>query len=156
MTTNGRVGVRWALWDKVEIGDKDDNGMPLMTRRRVVATPWFGVMVHQLHRKDADRDLHDHPWPFVSIILRGGYTEETQYSEYGRKRFRRRSRFKNPITYNGFAFRHRITRVWPDTRTLIIRGPKTREWGFYAYNGWVPHHQYPRMMPYRRPVRKVS
>lgn len=146
-----RVGVRWALWDKVDIGDKDENGKPLLTRLRIVSTPWFGVMVHWLHRKDADRDLHDHPWPFASVIIRGGYTETYRLSTNGTVHHRRRTRFKNPVTFASFKFRHRITRVEPGTVTLILRGPKTREWGFWVDGvAWMPHYDYPRMTPYRR------
>lgn len=36
----------------------------------------FGAYLHHIDRPDPGFDLHDHPWPFVSIILRGGYTEE--------------------------------------------------------------------------------
>jgi hypothetical protein len=50
------------------------------------------MCLHVFHRSDAD-ELHDHPWPFVSIILWRGYNEVTPItskrtgaiSEYGRK-----------------------------------------------------------------------
>lgn len=38
---------------------------------------WFSVYLHKLDAPDPGTDLHDHPWPFVSIILRGGYVEQT-------------------------------------------------------------------------------
>lgn len=33
------------------------------------------IRLHHILRSDNDRHFHDHPWNFVSIILRGGYTE---------------------------------------------------------------------------------
>src|SRR5262245_38321463 len=35
-----------------------------------------GVYLHRIQRSDYD-EMHDHPWPFVSLILAGGYFEET-------------------------------------------------------------------------------
>src|SRR5574341_215024 len=32
--------------------------------------------IHHILRSDRGRDAHDHPWPFVTLILRGGYWEE--------------------------------------------------------------------------------
>lgn len=37
--------------------------------------PLIGVRVHHIQSSDADCALHDHPWPFISIILFTGYTE---------------------------------------------------------------------------------
>lgn len=46
-----------------------------MRRWRFLNTPWFGIRLHHIIRSDYDRELHDHPFTFLSIILRGGYTE---------------------------------------------------------------------------------
>lgn len=35
----------------------------------------FAARVHQILRSDSDRAFHDHPWPYMTIILRGGYWE---------------------------------------------------------------------------------
>jgi hypothetical protein len=55
---------------------RGDGQSPYMTR---YAFPRIGpvrMCLHVFHRSDAD-DLHDHPWPFVSVILWRGYTEIT-------------------------------------------------------------------------------
>src|SRR5208282_805597 len=36
--------------------------------------------LHHILRSDEDRHLHDHPWPYVTIILKGGYWEVTPVS----------------------------------------------------------------------------
>lgn len=33
------------------------------------------IRVHHILRSDDDRAYHDHPWPFVTVILKGGYYE---------------------------------------------------------------------------------
>lgn len=34
------------------------------------------VRLHCIHTADLDRALHDHPWTFISLVLRGWYREE--------------------------------------------------------------------------------
>lgn len=41
----------------------------------------WGVRIHKILRSDRDRHFHDHPWPSISIILYGGYTEVTPVSQ---------------------------------------------------------------------------
>lgn len=37
----------------------------------------FNIYLHKFLRDDDDRALHDHPWPWCSILLRGEYAEVT-------------------------------------------------------------------------------
>jgi cellulose synthase/poly-beta-1,6-N-acetylglucosamine synthase-like glycosyltransferase len=34
-----------------------------------------GVLLHRMDAPDPGIDLHDHPWWFASLIIKGGYTE---------------------------------------------------------------------------------
>ena len=38
----------------------------------------IAARVHRFLDSDPGRDLHDHPWPYISIVLRGGYFEVTR------------------------------------------------------------------------------
>lgn len=43
-------------------------------RRWIFSCPWFTIRLH--HILDSDYGLpHNHPWNFVSLVLKGGYTE---------------------------------------------------------------------------------
>lgn len=53
---------------------RNDDGVPYMVRR-AINTRFGGVKLHHILRSDDDRDLHDHPWSFLSIVLKGGYFE---------------------------------------------------------------------------------
>jgi hypothetical protein len=45
----------------------------------------FNVFVHKFLKSDPD-DVHDHPWPFLTVILKGGYWEWTpQFDSQGQK-----------------------------------------------------------------------
>lgn len=48
---------------------------PLLVRYSLFRCEAFGIFLHHMLRSDHERALHDHPWPFVSVVLRGGYTE---------------------------------------------------------------------------------
>jgi len=50
-------------------------GDPYLVRYTIISTRWFRLFVHKILRSDDDRDLHDHPWPFWTLILWGRYTE---------------------------------------------------------------------------------
>lgn len=41
----------------------------------------YAVRVHQFLASDHGRDLHNHPWGYTSVVLRGGYWEETFLDE---------------------------------------------------------------------------
>ena len=57
------------------IGRGNDD-LPLMKRWILFRVPWLGIYIHKFYRSDYEMALHDHPWPFVTIILKNGYLEE--------------------------------------------------------------------------------
>ncbi len=106
----------------------------------------FGSRVHHLATPDIDRHLHDHPWDFVSIVLKGGYTEirpavgmAGEWDEDGAEPTYPTVRTVGDIAFRRAEDRHRIISVEPDTYTLCITGPKKKSWGFYTpegFKGW--------------------
>lgn len=75
---------RERAWDWLQraLGRSDvyapGDGLPsvlYMKRWRLIHRKWFGVRIHHIVRSDGDRELHDHPFSFVSFILKGGYWE---------------------------------------------------------------------------------
>jgi hypothetical protein len=59
---------------------RSDDGQPYLIRW-AINTPLLGIKLHHILRSDEDRDLHDHPWSFLSVILWGGYWEHTAVIE---------------------------------------------------------------------------
>lgn len=142
---------------RLVIGPED---APYITRWRIVATPLGGLYLHRLHRPDRERHLHDHPWPFVSLVLAGGYTEDYSLPPLGlldrdlapeRRRWSRGSVHRMTL-----RDRHRITHVEPGTVTLLLVGRKSREWGFWTETGWVPWTNYPYAEPTDPPQRPYA
>lgn len=136
---------RWWLVPYIDAGSKTDIGCGPVSWRRPVAKvlQLFGiaVRVHEILRSDAGRHPHDHPWWFITVILRGGYIE-TLYNERGRVK---------DVNYWGpgtILFRratswHRLTLPQRgSTWTLFITGPKSQGWGFNVNGKKVPHREY--------------
>lgn len=104
----------------------------------------FNIFLHRFLRSDPD-DVHDHPWPYFTLILRGGYWEWVpQFNNKGDKigeiaKWRAPGHFR---ICSAHSF-HRIE-LDPDVDcwTLFVPGMKQRDWGFLVKNRWVQWEQY--------------
>lgn len=119
------------------------------------------IYLHKFYRGDEDPHLHDHPWPFTSLILTRGYWEETPVSQSRDPRISLKSmatsqyfhrdgeQYRN-VFYSAFSvlrrpseWKHRVILkdkkpVW----TIIRTGPKERSWGFWIKGKLCPWRQY--------------
>jgi hypothetical protein len=125
------------------------DGLVYLVRLRLVQTPWFGIYLHDIHEPDGDRDPHNHPWSFLSIVLRGYYVErlyihpDTRRGEYREQRWRWLS-----LHRMGRRSAHRIVEAGPGLKTLIITGPRQSGWGFFTDDGsFVPWQEYEHEVP---------
>lgn len=108
--------------------------------------PIFNVYLHHITQSDDDRALHDHPWPNLTIVLRGGYLEivPSDQSNHGHWDFAGATRTLqrragNAVLRVSPRWRHRLV-VPPNTHgawTLFITGPVIHRWGFYCKHGFV-------------------
>lgn len=104
----------------------------------------FNIFIHKFLKSDPD-DVHDHPWPYATLILKGGYYEHIPNFNpagdlVGHTRYwRGAGHFRiSPAT----SF-HRIE-LEPnvDCWTMFMPGPKRKEWGFLVNNQWIHNEQY--------------
>ena len=90
----------------------------------------YGLRLHHWLKDDDQRYYHDHPWWFLSIMLRGGYTDLSPLPGGGEQ--------ADHVTAGQWRLRpakwqHKV-RVDPGGAwTLLVTGPKVRNFGF-----WVP------------------
>jgi hypothetical protein len=104
----------------------------------------FNIFVHKFLKSDPD-DVHDHPWPYATLILKGGYYEWIpQFDKQGNK-FSEIAVWRGPGSFRvcGANSYHRIeldpsVECW----TLFMPGPQKREWGFLVNNKWVHNEEY--------------
>lgn len=97
------------------------------------------VFLHQFLSSDDDRALHDHPWPWMTIILDGEYLEHlpADASEPIGPTVAHHRRTGDMVIRRDATRPHRIELLdrHPAT-TLFLTGRKSREWGFYCSQGW--------------------
>lgn len=136
---------RWWLVPYVSDGSATGIGCGPVSWRRPVAKllQHFGiaVRVHEILRSDAGRHPHDHPWWYVTVILRGNYIE-TVYNDAGRL-VDVNHWGPGSVLFRKASSWHRLT--LPErgsTWTLFITGPYRQGWGFNVNGKKVPHREY--------------
>lgn len=103
----------------------------------------FRILVHKLCRSDSDRECHDHPWPFISIVLWRGYMEQIERPEPGQHPEHptvivRRNR-PGMVLFRKATHRHRVVlrdETKPSWTLVFTRSPQ-RSWGFWRDGVWI-------------------
>ncbi|ACK71709.1 conserved hypothetical protein [Gloeothece citriformis PCC 7424] len=95
----------------------------------------FNLMLHKICLSDPD-DLHDHPWWYATLILKGGYWEITSQGRF----WRGPGHFR--ISTAQSLHRIEIPSNSDGSWSLFLRGPKIREWGFIQDGKWIYHKDY--------------
>jgi hypothetical protein len=99
----------------------------------------WAARIHQILRSDDDRAFHDHPWNYVTVVLRGGYWEvRPQYDSWGLYTGNTR------VWYGPGSILFRPAKSWhrleipegKDAWTLFITGTWVQKWGFMPNPKW--------------------
>ena len=98
----------------------------------------FYAFLHKFHKGDPG-DVHDHPWPYFTLILAGGYYEWVLSGNCQIRKWRGPGHFRfcSANSYHRIELKEGVT-PW----TLFMPGPQTREWGFLVKNKWIPNGEY--------------
>lgn len=121
----------------VRVGEKQVIGgveNPLLIRWVLIRFKPWGIYLHKLCRSDYDRALHDHPWPFVSIVIKGGYWEV--HDQTMNRRETRFWRGRGEVMLRPAEWRHRVVLGGRPAWTVVVVGRRFRRWGFYLPEGW--------------------
>jgi hypothetical protein len=104
----------------------------------------FNIFLHKFLQSDPG-DVHDHPWPYATFILKGGYWEWTPEFDHAEKMIAEKAKWRGPghfrlcssTSYHRIELEPGIT-PW----TLFMPGPQIREWGFLVNNKWIHTNEY--------------
>lgn len=134
VTAKNRAQVKWG-----ELIGPDE--CPMM-RRWVLVTPLGSLRLHHFLRSDNDRQLHDHPWWFLTLVLRGRYVDEAEID--GERRLDKLR--PGSVRWRPALHRHAVKTdgCW----TLIITGRIGRQWGFWDRGVFLPVAEYFRRYGY--------
>lgn len=135
---------------------------PAMLRWTLADTKLGKVMIHYFPPEVIDRDPHDHPWSFVTLVLRGEYRDESWFNPSFEAR--QASPFHIPpegiklterLRAGAIRFRpadhlHIVETDEKGCWTLVISGPLSRDWGFVRVGRgtgidrgrWFPFKEY--------------
>ena len=104
----------------------------------------FNIFLHKFLKSDPD-DVHDHPWPYATLVLKGGYWEWIPHFDTVGRKIGEYQVWRGPGHFRVSKARsfHRIE-LDPDITawTLFMPGPKQREWGFLVRNQWIQWEEY--------------
>lgn len=122
-----RIPTRWTKFEwGHKLGDPKD---PYLTRW-MIELFGYSIRLHKWMGPDDLRHEHDHPWWYITWILKGSYFDrslgESEFLKRWSLRYRRATRS------------HCVEPLELPTWTLMITGKPLREWGFWV-NGKFRH-----------------
>lgn len=130
----------WAFMERFEIPSFDDPDTLYLTRWRIIQTPWASLYLHRMDSPDSRPTLHDHPWPFVSFVLLGGYIER-RLNLHTREIEERSIRRINVMRRDDAHWIDALHRT--PTWTFLFVGKRRRTWGYLrrvthgpSYDAW--------------------
>ena len=86
----------------------------------------YSIRIHHWIRSDDKRFFHDHPWDFVSVVLKGKYTNVTPDGEFPVKAI--------SVWKSEARKRHYLEIPKEGAWTLLICGKPYHKWGFWTKN----------------------
>lgn len=97
--------------------------------RWTAETPLFSARVHHWLGPDDVRAEHDHPWWFLTLVIRGGYTDLSSSGN---------TRLSAPcVRFRSASHRHVVLPDDGGAWTLLVTGRIFRRWGFWPDGKFV-------------------
>lgn len=143
---------------------------PILYRWTLLSCRFGKVMLHRFLPTSRDRDPHDHPASFLTVVLRGGYADispcaacspvapgwmlgeesddwrharpMTPCGECGASGMLVDDVRAPAIRYRPAEHRHTTIAGPKGAWTLVLMGPKVRAWGFFRDGRWLPWRRY--------------
>lgn len=107
---------------------------------RLIQMCGIAARVHEILRSDLGREPHDHPWWYLTIILKGGYCEH-RYDAAG-KLISSKWHGAGSVLFRRANSWHMLELDGATATTLFITGSKSQTWGFNVGGEKVPYHEY--------------
>lgn len=117
----------------------DTCASPFLVRLELLRLFGWSLKLHVFLRSDQDEELHDHPWAFWSLIIAGGYWEQTETRLIQRR--------CGSLAYRPATHKHRVILAndkWGPVpcATIVLTRPGDREWGFWKGGKFIPWKEF--------------
>lgn len=103
--------------------------------------PWVSLRVHHIQSSDWP-EFHDHPWSFLTWILRGGYDELKPLTLDGVTATRETFQAGSVRLVRAETWHYLELAPGADAWTLVLTFPKCQSWGFLYDGKKMPWRQY--------------
>lgn len=111
---------------------------PYVYRWRFEIRGLGSLRVHHWVGPDDDRAFHDHPWWFLTLVIKGGYTDMSPSSpaEYQGGHISHWDHLHvGSIRFRRALHQHTVVPDLGGCWTILVTGPRTRTWGFWLSKG---------------------
>lgn len=103
-------------------------------RRWVLDFKLFSIRIHHWISSDDPRHFHDHPWHYVSLVIKGSYIDVSEKGEMYRPRW--------SIQHYPPLHRHSVKIQPTGCWTIVFTGPEVRQWGFWVNGKFLKRNRY--------------
>lgn len=114
----------------------------MLDRLRVVQCPWFAILITHICEADQVRAPHNHSRPFLTLILRGSYTERVWTGPCNLKCSKMRGHPRFSLMFMPYAWAHQITEISGRPLTFVLAGRHHGAWSFWTAQGPVDWRDY--------------
>lgn len=98
---------------------------PYVYRYGIASDRLGSLRLHRWKASDDPRYLHDHPWWFITFVLRGGYYDIQDDGAFDTVR-------APAIRFRSAHHKHSVQVMPGGATTILLTGPKKRRWGFWV------------------------
>lgn len=116
--------------DRMDVGEPD---CPALRRWRFTVGDAFSIRLHRWLTDDPPDYQHSHAWPFLTVVLKGGYRDITPHGSQALR--------AGQIVFRPADHRHAVVDCvgcW----TLVLTGRAVRPWMFWIGERQVDPHEW--------------
>ena len=104
-------------------------------RWQILKTRWGSIWLHAIYKADQDKYLHNHPWDFTSVVLKGSYYEQTSLGN--------KKQYPGKINVRDGSEYHKILELESEVvYTLFFVSEPKRQWGYRVRGEFIDHETY--------------
>lgn len=118
----------------ITFGEKLGNPECPYIKRWVIDFGPFSIRLHHWISSDDQRNFHDHPWWYLTLVLKGGYVDR---NPQGSKR-----RTIGSLDFYPATHQHTVLVDPKGCWTLLITGRESRTWGFWVKGKFRKRNKY--------------